>query len=89
MLRSCAFRFGGSWADHLHMVEFAYNNSYHSSIGMPPSLRSIMRTSMAHTILVETEGYVLAYWTSDGARVLEKTKIILSRLQAARAKGVR
>ncbi|KAD3067208.1 hypothetical protein E3N88_35088 [Mikania micrantha] len=28
--------FGGSWDDHLPLVEFSYNNSYHSSIGMPP-----------------------------------------------------
>ena len=28
--------FGGSWEDHLHLVEFAYNNSYESSIGMAP-----------------------------------------------------
>ena len=28
--------FKGSWDDHLPLVEFAYNNSYHASIGMPP-----------------------------------------------------
>ena len=27
---------GGSWADHLPLVEFAYNNSYHNSIEMTP-----------------------------------------------------
>ena len=26
----------GSWSDHLPLVEFAYNNSYHSSIEMAP-----------------------------------------------------
>ncbi|XP_063938038.1 uncharacterized protein LOC135147914 [Daucus carota subsp. sativus] len=26
----------GSWDEHLPLVEFSYNNSYHSSIGMPP-----------------------------------------------------
>ncbi|KAI3709207.1 hypothetical protein L2E82_38966 [Cichorium intybus] len=26
----------GSWDEHLPLVEFAYNNSYHSSIKMPP-----------------------------------------------------
>ena len=26
----------GSWDDHLPLVEFAYNNSYHSSIEMAP-----------------------------------------------------
>lgn len=36
MLRSCAIDFSGSWDIHLPLVEFAYNNSYHSSIGMAP-----------------------------------------------------
>ncbi|KAI3707060.1 hypothetical protein L6452_25248 [Arctium lappa] len=34
MLRSCVIDFGGSWDLHLLLVELAYNNSYHSSIGM-------------------------------------------------------
>ncbi|KAK9048751.1 hypothetical protein SSX86_032282 [Deinandra increscens subsp. villosa] len=36
MLRACVIDFGGNWDRHLPLVEFAYNNSYHSSIGMPP-----------------------------------------------------
>src|SRR4051812_26347426 len=36
MLRACVMDFGGSWEDHLHLVEFAYNNSYQASIGMAP-----------------------------------------------------
>ena len=36
MLRACAIELAGSWDDHLHLAEFAYNNSYHSSIKMAP-----------------------------------------------------
>ncbi|KAL8117783.1 hypothetical protein AgCh_015616 [Apium graveolens] len=36
MLRVCAIDFKGSWDEYLPLVEFAYNNSYHASIGMPP-----------------------------------------------------
>ena len=36
MLRMCVLDFGSSWVDHLPLVEFAYNNSYHSSIQMAP-----------------------------------------------------
>src|SRR4051812_40375356 len=36
MLRACVKDFEGSWEDHLHLVEFAYNNSYQASIGMAP-----------------------------------------------------
>ncbi|GJR22501.1 putative reverse transcriptase domain-containing protein [Tanacetum coccineum] len=31
MLRACAVDFGGNWDTHLLLVEFSYNNSYHSS----------------------------------------------------------
>jgi len=36
MLRACIIDFQGSWEDHLPLVEFAYNNSYQSTIGMAP-----------------------------------------------------
>ena len=34
MLRACAMDIKGNWDDHLPLIEFAYNNSYHSSIQM-------------------------------------------------------
>ena len=36
MLRACVLDFKGSWDRHLPLIEFAYNNSYHASIKMPP-----------------------------------------------------
>ncbi|KAJ0770506.1 putative nucleotidyltransferase, Ribonuclease H [Helianthus annuus] len=36
MLRACVIDFGGSWDSHLPLIEFSYNNSYHSSINMAP-----------------------------------------------------
>ena len=36
MLRACVQNFQGSWDEHLPLVEFAYNNSFNSSIGMLP-----------------------------------------------------
>ncbi|KAA0032780.1 pol protein [Cucumis melo var. makuwa] len=36
MLRACALEFPGSWDSHLHLMEFAYNNSYQATIGMTP-----------------------------------------------------
>ena len=36
MLRACCLEWQGSWTVHLPLVEFAYNNSYHSSIGLAP-----------------------------------------------------
>ncbi|KAJ9539536.1 hypothetical protein OSB04_032269 [Centaurea solstitialis] len=36
MLCACVIEFGGSWDDHLPLVEFSYNNSYHTSIQCAP-----------------------------------------------------
>lgn len=36
MLRACVLESGGKWEEHLPLVEFSYNNGYHSSIGMAP-----------------------------------------------------
>ncbi|XP_071928109.1 uncharacterized protein [Coffea arabica] len=36
MLRTCILDFGGNWGQHMTLVEFAYNKSYHSSIQMAP-----------------------------------------------------
>ncbi|GKF47216.1 putative reverse transcriptase domain-containing protein [Tanacetum coccineum] len=36
MLRACAINFGGNWDTHPPLVEFSYNNSYHSSVKCAP-----------------------------------------------------
>ena len=36
MLWACIIDFKGSWDYHLLLIEFSYNNSYHSSIQMAP-----------------------------------------------------
>lgn len=36
MLRASVLDFGGEWDEHLTLCEFEYNNSFHSTIGMPP-----------------------------------------------------
>ena len=36
LLRMCVLDFQGNWESHLFLAEFAYNTSFHSSIGMAP-----------------------------------------------------
>ncbi|GKD77905.1 putative reverse transcriptase domain-containing protein [Tanacetum coccineum] len=36
MLRACVIDFGKGWVNHLPLVEFLYNNSYHASIKAAP-----------------------------------------------------
>ncbi|GKC36456.1 putative reverse transcriptase domain-containing protein, partial [Tanacetum coccineum] len=36
LVRACAIDFGKGWVNHLPLVEFSYNNSYHASIKAAP-----------------------------------------------------
>ncbi|GKF11741.1 putative reverse transcriptase domain-containing protein, partial [Tanacetum coccineum] len=36
MLCACAIDFGKGWVNHLSLVEFSYNNSYHARIKAAP-----------------------------------------------------
>ena len=36
MLRACVMDFTGSWDTKLHLMEFSYNNTFQTTIGMTP-----------------------------------------------------
>ena len=36
MLRACVLEFQGAWDEYIALMEFAYDNHYHSSIGTAP-----------------------------------------------------
>ena len=36
MLRACVLDWGDSWEKHVPLVEFSYNNRFHTNIGMSP-----------------------------------------------------
>ena len=82
MLWACVIDFVGSWDTHLPLVEFAYNNSYHSSIGMPPYEALYGRRCRVPTCWKETGEKPLA-----GPELMqqthEKVQIIRERLKAA------
>ena len=79
MLRMCALDFQGRWEAYLPFPEFAYNNSFHSSIGMEPYEALYGRRCRSPNC-----------WTEVGDRALlgleivqdtsEKIKIIRQRL---------
>nr|GEV36319.1 putative reverse transcriptase domain-containing protein [Tanacetum cinerariifolium] len=66
MLRACVIDFGGNWDDHLPLVEFAYNNSYHASIKMP-----------AYEMLYERKCRKPVCWDEVGSRELASTDVVL------------
>src|SRR5215469_299752 len=82
MLRCCVLEFGGSWKRYLPLVEFAYNNSYQSSIQMAPYEALYgrrCRTPLCWTELSEARivGPELVRETED------KVKLIRARLKEA------
>lgn len=85
MLRACILDLGGSWEKHLPLIEFAYNNSFHSSIGMPP-----------YKALYGRKCRSPIYWEEIGERKLlgselvqitvDKIKLIKERLRTAQSR---
>ncbi|KAJ9558505.1 hypothetical protein OSB04_013119 [Centaurea solstitialis] len=65
MLRACVLDFGGSWDTYLPLAEFSYNNSYHSSIGMPP-----------YEMLYGRRCRTPICWGEVGQRVLGSTEVV-------------
>ena len=82
MLRCCIIDFEGSWDTYLPLAEFAYNNSYQTSIGMAPYEALYgrqCRTPLCWTELSENKllGPELVQQTD------EKIRVIRNRLKAA------
>ena len=82
MLRSCALSFGGSWADHLPLAEFAYNNSYHSSIGMAP-FEAIYGIPCRTPLWWGPRGSFVPSGPELVSDSADKTRLVLDRLRAA------
>ncbi|CAN6724198.1 unnamed protein product [Malus baccata var. baccata] len=82
MLRSSVLQFGDSWHDRLDLMEFAYNNSFHSSIGMSPFEALYGRACRTPLCWSEVGERVL-----DGPEIVDETtqnvQVIKSNLKAA------
>nr|GEX46110.1 reverse transcriptase domain-containing protein [Tanacetum cinerariifolium] len=85
MLRACAMDFGGNWDTHLPLVEFSYNNSYHSSIKCAPFEALYgrrCRTPIAWTKVVEGKllGLEIVQETTDKiVQIKERLKVARDR----------
>lgn len=77
MLRACAMDFKGSWEKHLPLVEFSYNNSHHTSIGMAP-----------HEALYGRRCRTPLYWDGEseirviGPDMIEETTSVVQTIRA-------
>ena len=82
MLRSCAIDYEGSWDRHIPLVEFVYNNSFQSSIGMVPY--EALYGRKCRTPLCWTELSEIKMISSDLIQeIKEKLKMIRERLKVA------
>ncbi|GJS89996.1 putative reverse transcriptase domain-containing protein [Tanacetum coccineum] len=85
MLRACAIDFGKGWVNHLPLVEFSYNNSYHASIKAAPfeALYGRLKVSFTSFVVLKLEEAQIL-----GPELIQETteKIIQikQRMQAAR-----
>ncbi|GJX71098.1 putative reverse transcriptase domain-containing protein [Tanacetum coccineum] len=80
MLRVCVLDFGGSWDVHLLLVEFSYNNSYHSSVRCAP-FEALYGRKCRSPIMWAEEGECQLIGPE---LVQETTEKIKARLKAAR-----
>ncbi|KAK4389735.1 Retrovirus-related Pol polyprotein from transposon.6 [Sesamum angolense] len=65
MMRACVIEFRGNWDDHLPLMEFTYNNSFHSNIGMTP-----------YAALYGRKCRDLICWDIEGLRQLEGPELV-------------
>ncbi|GJU37908.1 putative reverse transcriptase domain-containing protein [Tanacetum coccineum] len=88
MLRAWVLDFGGSWDVHLLLVEFSYNNSYHSSMRRAPFEALRGRKCRSPIICTEVgEGQLIRYELVQ--ETTEKISQIKDRLKAVRDGMVR
>ena len=65
MLRACVIEFQGTWDRYITLMEFAYNNQYHSSIGMAP-----------YEALYGRKCKSPLYWDREGTEILEGPELV-------------
>ncbi|KAH0672236.1 hypothetical protein KY284_023323 [Solanum tuberosum] len=82
MLRACVIDFKGSWDDHISLIEFAYNNSHHSSIQIAPYESLYGRRCRSPVSWFEV-GEVALIGPDSVIYAMEKVKLIRDRLNIA------
>jgi hypothetical protein len=82
LLRACALEFGGNWEEHLSLVEFTYNNSYQSTIGMAP-FEALYGRKCRTPLCWEEVGDIKLYGAELIQITTEKVRIIKDRMKVA------
>ena len=80
MLRTCALDFSDNWDRLVKLMEFSYNNSYHSEIGMGP-IEALYGRKCEFPLYCDEIGEKLITGLDLVERTLEKIKVIRERLK--------
>ncbi|GJT86425.1 putative reverse transcriptase domain-containing protein [Tanacetum coccineum] len=84
MLRACAIDFGKGWVNHLPLVEFSYNNSYHDTHQRPHPFEALYGRKCRSPICWAEVGEVQPTGPEIVQETTEKIVQIKQRMQAAR-----
>ncbi|KAJ8637477.1 hypothetical protein MRB53_011744 [Persea americana] len=84
LLRASVADFGSDWDDHLALCEFAYNNSYHSSIEMAP-FEALYGRRCRTPVSWEEVGTRSFHGPTIIAETAEKVQKVQERLKIAKA----
>ena len=83
MLRACMIEFNGSWDMHISLMEFAYNNSYQSSIRMAP-FEALYGWKFRTLICWDEVGDTILIGPELVQLTLDKIQIVRDRLKTTR-----
>ena len=76
--------FKGNWNDHLHLIEIAYNNSYHSSILMAP-FEALYGRRCRSTVGLFEVGEAALIGSDSVLYAMEKVPLIRNRLKTSQS----
>ncbi|KAK4406476.1 Transposon Ty3-I Gag-Pol polyprotein [Sesamum angolense] len=82
MMRACIMELKDNWDDHLPMMEFAYNNIFHSSIGMAP-YEALYGRRCRSPVCWDIEGLQQLEDPESVQETIEKIQIVKKCLKAA------
>ena len=85
MLRTCLLDFEKNWDKYLPLVEFAYNNSYQSTSGMPP-FEALYGRKYRSPICSEEVGDRRIFNPDIIQEATDKIKLIKKKMKAAQSR---
>jgi len=85
LLRTCVLDHLGTWSDVLPLVEFTYNNSYHSSIGMAP-YEALYGRRCRTPLCWQQDGEAVVLGPEFLQQTTEKVRVIQERMRATQSR---